>query len=670
MPNKIFQKLAKELRIVTKKGKNGTVEILPGEYDSKEGKVKPLSGFGSNRDKKDSDFYKMWKWWIDNNYDDPASFQNRLYRMNDLSHAYYNDSIFSTGIEILADETIQPDSRDENIQVFAKDKKKEKEITEFFQNIGIDAGKLRAIAFDLALYGDAFWTTSVSLKEGVKKITPVSPYSVTQRLEFSLAHVTEQYRQKYRSYASYFDKNDAISQLIDIYKQNGGEKNDDVSNLFETYLFGYQVNSDIVVPPWTILHFRRFSNESEFFPFGKPAFIHAIAPYRMLHSAMNLQALARVANFPLKVFKVKTDENMGPDEKWEAVSTMQQEYSNIGVTNTGKDEFSVNDEIWTIEDLLTVDIESPNISINDIADIEMLRDSLLTAMRIPKGYIPVANDNNWGDSGKSLTKQSKIFARMVYINQTALIQGLVDLVKLHYMLLGQEIPDFEISLPYPSIEEDSDRQRFQSDSIRLAKDIIDNLGGSLGLDRDEALPIEIVKDIFTNYSFLDSEEIDTWLKTYEKEKESEPEVEEEPSGGRYGGFRASTMDSEKKTRIMEAYSANKESLVRDAYFENCRKKTITEGINRSGYHYVTSFATSSSMDEWKHLFKGNKGRLQESELNKFTILDKKQDILHLSDDIEVDNTKLQRLKETIAKNEARFNIQHTKQMQESKKEDY
>ncbi len=591
----IFDILQTDLRLAFTRNKQGVDVILPGQITSK-GKVEPLDVLKDIKKKGNApdylqDIKRVWDWWISATYDSPSSFINRKDRYNDCSFAYYNSPIFSAGVRLLADETVQPDSQEDYLQIFAKNKKFEKEINEFLRKAGVTQPVLRNIAFELALYGDSFLINSIDAKEGVRKIQPVSPYTVTDRLEFSLSHAIQQYNQKHGYFGSYVQRNKTMGMLFQAYKDNSYTE---ISNMYESYNFGYTLGDDYVVPPWMVTHFRRFSTQTEFYPFGQPPYIHAIAPYRQLSSTMNLQAMARVASFPLKKFTVTTDPSMTEIEQWQAVDEARQEYSNLGVSNTGKDEFTINDELWTPSDLLEIDVVDMSVDFKFVDDIELIQNQFLTAMMIPKGYLPIGDDNSWGDSGKSITQQSKVFGRLVYINQQSLIQGLIDLIKLHFSLTGTFKDEvFEVNMPFPVIEETSDRERMKSDSLRLAKDIIDNLGQSVGLDRDEALPIEIVQDIFSTHSFLDPEEVERYMKIYAKEQEAKAlEMDES----------VLKKHNESVSKIKERYfTESRDQLIREAYFDSIDSLGTLEG-QRGLRHYVNS--SYSAEAKYNEIFRG------------------------------------------------------------------
>lgn len=602
MANPVWNKLKKDFKLIfTKASKTSTEKmLLPGIEDN--GKLRPFnfntSGRSGAEGKVENDFHKYWDFWLRNTYDSSSSFKNRYDRYKDCEFAYYNDPIFAMCNDLIADETVQVDSNEDYIEVFAKDSKTQKKIEEFLDNIGLTQTMIREVAWNLAIYGDAFFIMSVSASQGIKSVSPVTPFSVKQRLEFNLARASKEFMDRNGGMYQLITRQQSLQRLYKIYQNDSN----DISEAYDNYLFGYELDGDIFVAPWNVLHFRRFSIGSEFWPYGRPPMIHAIAPYRQLSANMNLYTLARIASFPIKHFKVKTSDNMTEIEQWNTIDQARQEYHNLGIINTGKDEFSINDELWTPDGLLELTIEDPQIDVKSTEVLDFFQNRMLIATRIPKGYLPIGDDNSWGDSGKSLMQQSKIFGRYVYTNQQAIIEQIINLIRTHFIIIGEELDDnFEISMPFPVIEETRDRVSAQSDSIRLAADILQNLGTALGLERDEALPIDIVKDVFSTYSFLDITDIEEWIKVYQKNQEEKAKnSDEEDSEDNFGRYKNSVnwdlimsnysnkkkLTEQKLNQIKERYTNEFKRLF---YFDTLsQNKKLQEG-NKQGRHYVSSY---------------------------------------------------------------------------------
>jgi len=511
-------KMLKRFRFMPQDMKGGH-KLVPAEVDTKTGKLKAV--------KFTQQLQKLLDAYIRDHLDSRADFEKREERYRDLEYAYYNNAIFSMAVELYSDESVQADAQNQYIKVFARDKKVEKYIIDFFSRIGITQTKLRAAAFDLSLYADHFWVNSIDPKKGITEVTPIEPHMVEQRFEFNAAKVAKGMADQVKSLAN--TPGSTLGRLAkELLDYSNGEE---VSQMFKSYLFGYGLKGDIVLPPWNITHFRRFSTNTEFFPFGRPLLINAISPFRQLQASKNLVALARASNFPIKHWQVKTDPKMTQAEQFEAVAEFAEELKNMGSTYTFKENFATDAEIITPLESVTFDMKTPNIDLQSIADLEMLEDNLIIATKIPKGYL-IADKGSFGISGQSLLQQSKIFGRSVYTIQTAILEELTNLVRLQFVITG-DFPydsDFELSMNFPVIEHTAEQIRQKGDTLELVQNTLDKLAGTMGLELSE-FPTSIIRDVFAQLSFLNSEDINNWLMVLSQKKK-----EKQDAGGMTAGM--------------------------------------------------------------------------------------------------------------------------------------
>jgi hypothetical protein len=513
--------------------------------------------------------YKLWQWWLSETADSTQTLKDRMERYKDLSYMYYNNTVISMAIELYADETVQADAQAVVLQIFARKAKVKKYIEEFFEKIGITQNVLRNTAFDLALFGDAVWINITDSTNGITEIIPQDVMSLTERFEFNAVEYEKQIGdQRKRLYKNLYNRDQRLQNLAAIYNQNA---KDDMSIHFRKHLFGYQFGEKIYLAPWNVTHFRRFSTQSEFYPYGRPLLINSIAPFRQLQASKNLMAMARVAKFPKEHYQVKTDDGMTAVEKWSATNEAREEYHNLGTEQTGKEDFGIGGQVWTPDDLIKFDLLENRMNIEDINDVEMLRDDMILGTRVPKGYL-IVERASFGTSGQALLQQFKPFGRAVYTVQSCILQELIQLVKLQFAMTGDHPIDepFEITMNFPVIEESSDRLRVKSDTIRLANDVITNITSALGLQRGEALPPEVVKDVFSKISFLDVEDVERWIN---QAKPQEPTQEE-------------------KVKIQEKIEKGlNDTLIRESYFLARKQSRFYEGINNKR-HFMSSFQVS------------------------------------------------------------------------------
>lgn len=511
---------------------------------------------------------KIWDWYVKETNDKLETLKNREDRYKDIDFMIYNEPLASFSVDLYADEIAQADDQFNLITVKAKDPKVETKIRQLFDQWEVDQEYIREVGYNLVAYGDSFEVNEIDEKKGIISSTPVSVYDVTDRLEFKLSETKKAYENNQRY--SYLKLSSIDKFLKELEKE---EKTFDFSKSYLSYLLGFVIGSDSFVYPWQVSHYRLETRRSEFFPFGRSLLINLIGPYRQLKTSMNLMALTRALKFPKEVYEVQTSDEMTATDKWAAVEEAKNELQNLGRLNRAKDEFSIGDELWIPEGLLKHDTITNDLSIEDIADIELLRENFIMGTKIPKGYLIADRSGGWGTSGQSLLQQSKPFGRAVYSVQSAILKELAHKIRMHFLMTGEfekEFTEFQLSLNFPVIEEASDRQRMKQDSLRMANDVIDNIKTALGL-RDAAVPPEVVKDIFSKFSFLDPEILNDLVDTLAKQIDKPDDQSTENESGRF----------------FESYKRLDESVISTAYFESLRKFDIKE-CHINGRHYLTS----------------------------------------------------------------------------------
>lgn len=568
-----------------------TKTVVPAKYNSDTNRHELV--------KMSSDIQKFYDYWV-SNYDNYESLSTRFSRYKDLEFCALNSGIIGFAHELYTDETVNADENGEIIQVTAKQKKVEKYIRELFERIGVQRQSLHAASDDLALYSDHFWALNIQEGIGIEEITPLSVYQIKDRLEYNglkIASEIAKHRGQLLKAANRDARMSAMVQAVDKISS------DDYAAQFKNYLFGFEMDTGQIIAPWNIIHFRRFDTKSEFAPFGKPLFLKSIARFRQLKALENLIAMLRASKFPREVFSVQLDETMPETEKWAKLQEAQYEYLSSGNMESGSEsELDVGAPIWVADGLVSFDLKEARVNLDDLGDLEAIQEDLALSTSVPQGYYN-PNKSSFGNSGQALLQQYKPFGRKVYHNQTALLDGLIHLVKLQFAITG-DFPvdeDFELTMTFPVTEETRDQVSMKNDTLRLAKDVLDNIGQAIGLDRGEALPRDVVKDVFTKLSFLSYDDIDSWMKAIETAEE------EAASEGEEGG---DEFDFFEKAR--NKVKRLKEETVRSAYFKAKRDRMITEGtsvdrhfktsrssdpVNQRIYEHLSNFSGSQRLEE-------------------------------------------------------------------------
>lgn len=477
---------------------------------------------------------RLFDAWLTDTTDTYQSLLDRQKLISELDFAVTNDPFLSYVIEMYGHEATQIDVQNTLIQVDCADARMKKRMGELLEEWGVTQNRVYAVIGNLAQYGDAFWAHKIDPKKGVRKIIPLSVKQITERLEFDPIEVSAKLAAN-EFYMTLVSRDQKLQTLLDTMEST---VSNEFADLFDKKLFGFVTEGDIIAPPWAMTHFRLGVDHSEFAPFGKSLILRALAPFRQCNATMVLQSLARVMSFPITVYEVAATPGMDESQVFEKVNEVREQYENIGEVGGGAEGYSVNTKLWVPQDLVKVTVHSPNIDLNTIGDIEMYQDRVAVASGIPKGYI-VQEWGGYGNSAISLVEQFKPFARRVFTLQSAFLEGLANLFRLHFAITGEfdYRENFVLSMKFPNEESSQERMQTKEANLSLTAKIIDAISGIIASLGDPLSP-EIVQDILTKYSFLDARDIKKWVQPVERsaDDESEQDVDGEGiGGGDFGG---------------------------------------------------------------------------------------------------------------------------------------
>jgi len=436
------------------------------------------------------------------------SYQDRMKLVSEIDFMAQTDPFISRYLALEADEATQLDVQDNIISVESSDTRLTNRIYSLMRQWGITQNRIRSTIYSIAKYGDAFWGQKISDK-GVEKIFPLSVKQILTRLEFNPINVISELNQ-IKGFSNLMNKDSQIQTMISGLEDT--ESNSNITDMFDTKLFGYVMSEDTVVPPWEVTHFRINAEGSEMYPYGRTDLIDCLIPFKLAQSTQTLQALARTMSFPVQVFTVKTSQGMDEVSQFQAVEKVRQEYENVGVTpSAGQSEvYSVNTKMWIPEGLVDLEVRSAEVDIDFVGDLELYFDRVLMATGIPKGYID--QDWGWGNSAISLVEQYKPFGRKIYTLQSAFLEGLESIIRLHLAVTGEfdyKLP-FTLSMRFPAEEASDEKNSSRTNSLDLAGSIIDAVKLALGTGEEEELPPAVVKDILGKYTFLSPEDVAKW----------------------------------------------------------------------------------------------------------------------------------------------------------------
>lgn len=520
---------------------------------------------------------------------------DRQKRLNELTFACCNNVYISRACNLVADEATQQDEQDRIISIDSPNATFVEKTYQLLNQWGITQNCIHSACFDIQLYGEAFWTHKIGLS-GIEKINYIHPNQVMERLEFSPAHVATYLAQRDGWNSTDKSRGSKIEELVDILKSSDSlDQANNLADMFDNKLLGFELQGNILCPPWMITHFRFDNGHGEFYPYGRPPLIWALAPFKQLASTMALQGLARLHSFPIQLYKVKNTEGILPAQAFDLVNTVREQYDNLGVSQStqGAEIYTVNTKAWVPEGLLNIESVKSECEIPSTDDIEGMRDDIAVACGIPRGYLDPSADYS-GESGISLKEQYKPFARHVYTVQTTFLQGLGELIRMHYAITGEfdyNTP-FILSMSFPAQEVPDSKRSSQSSSIDLAKAVVELIQTVLGIDEDEALPEDVIVDVLSKYTFLDPTDIQKWVRLSSFAVKTTDEEDAEDSEDDLGD--ADLEESRKEVRIYR--KTGKLTPLREQRF-----KSIRERYRESKDNIYFKFLESQHLEgkDWK-----------------------------------------------------------------------
>ena len=441
--------------------------------------------------------------------------QDRQQRLNELSFFYYNDDFGYRVVELCAAEATQLDVQNRILTVDSPNAAFSSKCYELFSRWGINQQRLQQVCHDLELYGESFWLHKVGLN-GIEGIKPIKVNSVMERLEFNPIRMAEYLSQKNGYLSANKNRAEKIQKLIDIIiDKKTMDLDENIADSYDAKLLGYELYDGNILPPWEMSHFRYNAENSEFYPYGRPPLLGCISPFKLAFSAIMLQGLARQMSFPVTIYGVQGTEGMGPDVAFEHVNEVREEYDNIGVNpaNAGNEVYTVNTKIWAPKGLIDVDVKESKCDIDFVGDIELYQDRVARASGVPKAYLD-QEFGGFGNSGISLTEQYKPFARHVYTIQSACLDGIGELIRLHFAITGEfdyNTP-FVLSMRFPAEEMGQEKREARMATLEMTQSIMELITSALGLEEGEPLPEDVVTDILSKYSFLDPTDVQKWMR--------------------------------------------------------------------------------------------------------------------------------------------------------------
>jgi hypothetical protein len=504
-------------------------------------------------------------------------YNNFMELIKDLDQMYFSNVFISRAIQMSIDEVLQISNNGSYFIVDGSSSVRN-EIWKLFKSININK-ITESIVKTLIKYGNAYLVLTIS-DNGIEDANPVPVSAVKERLEFTPYDIQYNLPKTMRySLISVHQKWDLLIHNI--------LQNSDINDKFRNYLLGFVVLDD-VLPPWRVIHFRNEDTDNPFYPFGLPFYMNSIAPYKHYWTAVMMQMLARSTKFPRQIFKLKMPPNTPTTTALSRAVQFMNQIDALGLANTNKEGFGLNERVITIDEIYTFEEEVPDMGNIRVDDIELLRDDVVLSTNIPRNFLD-PNNGSFGNSGIALKQQFIPFARFVFQVQSIVLQGILQLVKTHLILSGKyEDNNFSIQMIYPESMYNSEILSSYRELLGFANEFLEALASKLGVNPDEGLPPEIVYMVYSKFvPYIDLKTLEDWFVKIISHKNVSSQGQGEGSeedfgfgGGGFGGgeeFGGGEFNTETGEMEMGSGEGGEEIL---SSRDRERKRMIKEAKNR------------------------------------------------------------------------------------------
>lgn len=530
----------------------------------------------------------------------------RFLRYKDMKMACTTEPILETATRIYVSEAYTSEYGKNLVQIKAKDSKLEKYFYKWFEDVGFTENVIRDVFTNLVMYGDAFWVNGIDMegKGGITKITMLSPFLVTDRIEFNVGMVNEK-QEWFRMALNLANTYPSLQQIVDIVSEKNVE---DISKLYQSYLFGYTLKlyaeeenendpQDVEnvkgVPPWCIAHCRLFTTDKEFAPFGKPMFLSAIPTFKSYKTTQLLIDMLRSQSFPREYYQIKCDENSDPFVRQMRISEAKNFLEGITPQTQNQDGLSVGSRIYGCEGLVDFELLDPSIDLESLGDLEAKKYSMCMATGIPMTYLcPEEGEGLGGDNAEKLYYLNKIFQRRVDALRRAFLEELDETFRMHLLLTEEfdgDKSEFELSILNPVEDLTSDKISQISDVFSLAKDVIDTISTCAGMDRGDKLNPNVVKSVLTQYLPVERDVINKWINDiYGSAEEEENQNNDEDEGKQKDNILGKKPNLFESKKLMEKIEESKDKI-NEEYFRYKKEHGITEGQIGNRYYYNNTY---------------------------------------------------------------------------------
>jgi len=247
----------------------------------------------------------------------------------------------------------------------------------------------------------------------------------------------------------------------------------------------YWRGRDVEFNSWQIAHFRLLGDDRRL-PYGTSVLEKARRIWKQLILSEDSMLVYRVTRAPeRRVYKIYVG-NIDDADVPAYVNEIADRFKRIPIVDpqTGQMDLRYNqlsnDQDYFIP-VRTEDAPNPidtlpgASNLDQIADIEYLRNNLFTALRVPKPFLGF--DETTGE-GKNLALQDIRFSRTINRIQQSMLQELNKIAIIHLYLLGfeEDFDNFTITLNNPSTQAEMLKVEHTQAKVTLYKDAVSDAG--------------------------------------------------------------------------------------------------------------------------------------------------------------------------------------------------
>jgi uncharacterized membrane protein YgcG len=247
----------------------------------------------------------------------------------------------------------------------------------------------------------------------------------------------------------------------------------------------YWRGRDVEFNSWQIAHFR-LTGDDRRLPYGTSILEKARRIWKQLILSEDSMLVYRVTRAPeRRVYKIYVG-NIDDADVPAYVNEIADRFKRIPITDpqTGQMDLRYNQLSNDQDFFIPVRSEdAPNpidtlpgaSNLDQIADIEYLRNNLFTALRVPKPFLGF--DETTGE-GKNLALQDIRFSRTINRIQQSMLQELNKIAIIHLYLLGfdEDFDNFTLTLNNPSTQAEMLKIEHTQSKVTLYKDAVSDAG--------------------------------------------------------------------------------------------------------------------------------------------------------------------------------------------------